>query len=200
PEPGFYIVGMKSYGRAPTFLMATGYEQVRSIAAALAGDQQAADDVHLVLPETGVCTTDLGGTCDTPAPATPAPTHQRSSTPANAAPVPPPTRPPPPAPPPCTPPTPPTRYLLGPAFPPPPRAAPAPPPPQPPPPPQTTDAAPQPTLHRCCSPPQWLPAANPPTTRSAQKRSQQPLSSAQSTAIAEASLRPRTTPALRGPL
>jgi hypothetical protein len=28
---------MKSYGRAPTFLMATGYEQVRSIAAALAG-------------------------------------------------------------------------------------------------------------------------------------------------------------------
>lgn len=64
PEPGFYIVGMKSYGRAPTFLMATGYEQVRSIAAALAGDQQAADDVHLVLPETGVCTTDLGGTCE----------------------------------------------------------------------------------------------------------------------------------------
>jgi len=59
PEAGFYIVGMKSYGRAPTFLMATGYEQVRSIAAALAGDRQAADDVHLNLPETGVCTTDL---------------------------------------------------------------------------------------------------------------------------------------------
>src|SRR5690625_602691 len=59
PEPGFYIVGMKSYGRAPTFLMATGYEQVRSIAAALAGDRQAADDVQLDLPETGVCTTDL---------------------------------------------------------------------------------------------------------------------------------------------
>ena len=55
PEPGFYIVGMKSYGRAPTFLMATGYEQVRSIAAALAGDRAAADDVHLDLPETGVC-------------------------------------------------------------------------------------------------------------------------------------------------
>ncbi|NWN88847.1 MAG: NAD(P)-binding domain-containing protein [Micrococcaceae bacterium] len=66
PEPGFYIVGMKSYGRAPTFLMATGHEQVRSIAAALAGDQQAADHVQLDLPETGVCTTDLGGTCDTP--------------------------------------------------------------------------------------------------------------------------------------
>lgn len=68
PEAGFYIVGMKSYGRAPTFLMATGYEQVRSIAAALVGDREAADDVHLVLPETGVCSTDLGGSCDLPAP------------------------------------------------------------------------------------------------------------------------------------
>ncbi|WP_367404041.1 FAD-dependent oxidoreductase [Kocuria marina] len=68
PEAGFYIVGMKSYGRAPTFLMATGYEQVRSIAAALAGDRAAADDVRLVLPETGVCSTDLGGSCDLPAP------------------------------------------------------------------------------------------------------------------------------------
>lgn len=67
PETGFYIVGMKSYGRAPIFLMATGYEQVRSIAAALAGDRAAADDVHLNLPETGVCTTDLGGSCDAPA-------------------------------------------------------------------------------------------------------------------------------------
>ncbi|MCC5671814.1 thioredoxin reductase [Kocuria rhizophila] len=69
PEKNFYIVGMKSYGRAPTFLMATGYEQVRSIAAALAGDRDAADAVHLELPETGVCTTDLGGSCDAPAPA-----------------------------------------------------------------------------------------------------------------------------------
>ncbi|MDO2936102.1 FAD-dependent oxidoreductase [Paeniglutamicibacter sulfureus] len=69
PEPGFYIVGMKSYGRAPTFLMATGYEQVRSIAAALAGDRAAADNVELQLPETGVCSTDLGGSCDTPVPA-----------------------------------------------------------------------------------------------------------------------------------
>jgi thioredoxin reductase len=66
PEAGFYIVGMKSYGRAPTFLMATGYEQVRSIAAALAGDRAAADEVHLDLPETGVCGTDLGGSCDAP--------------------------------------------------------------------------------------------------------------------------------------
>lgn len=55
PEPGYFAVGMKSYGRAPTFLMATGYEQVRSIAAALAGDWVAARDVQLDLPETGVC-------------------------------------------------------------------------------------------------------------------------------------------------
>jgi thioredoxin reductase len=65
-EPDFYLVGMKSYGRAPTFLMATGYEQVRSIAASLAGDQAAADAVHLELPETGVCSTDLGESCDLP--------------------------------------------------------------------------------------------------------------------------------------
>jgi thioredoxin reductase len=54
-EPGFYFAGMKSYGRAPTFLMITGYEQVRSIAADIAGDRQAAERVELVLPETGVC-------------------------------------------------------------------------------------------------------------------------------------------------
>ncbi|WP_410876979.1 FAD-dependent oxidoreductase [Nocardia sp. A7] len=55
PEPGVYLVGMKSYGRAPTFLAMTGYEQVRSIAASLAGDHEAAARVELVLPETGVC-------------------------------------------------------------------------------------------------------------------------------------------------
>ncbi|MGW0310429.1 NAD(P)-binding domain-containing protein [Streptomyces flavidovirens] len=55
PEQGIYLVGMKSYGRAPTFLAMTGYEQVRSIAAALAGDQEAAERVELTLPETGVC-------------------------------------------------------------------------------------------------------------------------------------------------
>jgi hypothetical protein len=54
-EPGFFLVGMKSYGRAPTFLITTGNEQVRSIAAHLAGDELAADEVQLVLPETGVC-------------------------------------------------------------------------------------------------------------------------------------------------
>ena len=55
PELGVYIVGMKSYGRAPTFLMLTGYEQVRSVVAALSGDWAAARDTRLVLPETGVC-------------------------------------------------------------------------------------------------------------------------------------------------
>ncbi|MFC7621526.1 FAD-dependent oxidoreductase [Microlunatus sp. GCM10028923] len=55
PEQGFYLAGAKSYGRAPTFLLATGYEQVRSIAAALADDRAAADLVQLNLPETGVC-------------------------------------------------------------------------------------------------------------------------------------------------
>ena len=58
PEPGFYIVGAKSYGRAPTFLLATGYEQVRSVVAELAGDRAAADAVQLILPETGVCSLD----------------------------------------------------------------------------------------------------------------------------------------------
>ncbi|MFI5556520.1 NAD(P)-binding domain-containing protein [Streptomyces sp. NPDC051738] len=55
PEQGVYLVGMKSYGRAPTFLAMTGYEQVRSVTAAIAGDQEAAERVELTLPETGVC-------------------------------------------------------------------------------------------------------------------------------------------------
>jgi thioredoxin reductase len=55
PEPGFYAIGVKSYGRAPTFLLATGYEQARSVVAALAGDWAAARDVRLDLPQTGVC-------------------------------------------------------------------------------------------------------------------------------------------------
>ncbi|MCF6369910.1 NAD(P)-binding domain-containing protein [Rhizobium halophilum] len=76
PERGFFIVGSKSYGRAPTFLMATGYEQVRSVAAELAGDVKAAREVHLVLPETGVCSAgnasdqsgSSAGCCGGPAP------------------------------------------------------------------------------------------------------------------------------------
>jgi thioredoxin reductase len=55
PEPGLYLVGMKSYGRAPTFLAMTGYEQVRSVVAELAGDHEAAARSELVLPDTGVC-------------------------------------------------------------------------------------------------------------------------------------------------
>ncbi|WP_411070545.1 NAD(P)-binding domain-containing protein [Streptomyces sp. cmx-4-25] len=55
PEKDVYLVGMKSYGRAPTFLAMTGYEQVRSIAAHLAGDRESAERVELTLPETGVC-------------------------------------------------------------------------------------------------------------------------------------------------
>ncbi|MGZ3103589.1 NAD(P)-binding domain-containing protein [Streptomyces sp. H72] len=78
PEPGVYLVGMKSYGRAPTFLAMTGYEQVRSVAAALAGDLTSADRVELTLPETGVCggaglfdapdTQETDGGCCAPAP------------------------------------------------------------------------------------------------------------------------------------
>ncbi|MEU4291121.1 FAD-dependent oxidoreductase [Kribbella sp. NPDC026596] len=76
PEPGYYAVGAKSYGRAPTFLLATGYEQARSVVAALAGDWEAARDVQLDLPETGVCSSNLAygdgaeesGGCCGPAP------------------------------------------------------------------------------------------------------------------------------------
>ena len=73
PEKNFYIVGNKSYGRAPTFLMMTGYEQVRSVVAALVGDMEAARNVELILPETGVCKTDnlladASEACCTPAP------------------------------------------------------------------------------------------------------------------------------------
>ena len=72
PEPGFFIVGMKSYGRAPTFLMLTGYEQVRSVVAELSGDLAAARRVELTLPATGVCSATPGvpeSCCDTAAPA-----------------------------------------------------------------------------------------------------------------------------------
>jgi len=88
PEPGFYAIGVKSYGRAPTFLLATGYEQARSVVAALAGDWAAARDVQLDLPETGVCNSNQpvdsdtvtasdttgGGCCGTTADATAATT------------------------------------------------------------------------------------------------------------------------------
>ena len=77
PEPDLYLVGMKSYGRAPTFLALIGYEQVRSVVAALAGDHEAATSVELELPDTGVCggagvfddPDSAGGGCCAPAPA-----------------------------------------------------------------------------------------------------------------------------------
>jgi thioredoxin reductase len=69
PEPGFFVVGMKSYGRAPTFLLRTGYEQVRSVVAALAGDLDAASRVELQLPETGACSLGERFTVATEAPA-----------------------------------------------------------------------------------------------------------------------------------
>ncbi|PAE07104.1 flavoprotein [Terribacillus saccharophilus] len=59
PEKNFYVAGVKSYGRAPTFLLATGYEQVRSIVAYIAGDVESAKQVKLKLPETGVCKTNI---------------------------------------------------------------------------------------------------------------------------------------------
>jgi glycine/D-amino acid oxidase-like deaminating enzyme len=77
PEPGLYLAGMKSYGRAPTFLAMTGYEQIRSVAAELAGDHEAAARIELVLPDTGVCSggglsddadAASGGGCCAPAP------------------------------------------------------------------------------------------------------------------------------------
>jgi thioredoxin reductase len=74
PEPGFYTIGVKSYGRAPTFLLLTGYEQARSVVAAIAGDTKAADEVQLSLPETGVCKVTIteeavASSCCGPAPA-----------------------------------------------------------------------------------------------------------------------------------
>ncbi|MEX2424303.1 MAG: NAD(P)-binding domain-containing protein [Acidimicrobiia bacterium] len=83
PETGVYLVGMKSYGRAPSFLLATGYEQVRSVAAYLAGDVESARRVELVLPETGVCSTDdvqdpASACCGSPLEVVPAPGGQAS--------------------------------------------------------------------------------------------------------------------------
>jgi hypothetical protein len=55
PESGYVIVGMKSYGRAPTFLLATGYQQVRSVVAALAGDRTAAAHRDTRPPAPAMC-------------------------------------------------------------------------------------------------------------------------------------------------
>jgi len=86
PEPGFFLAGMKSYGRAPTFLLATGYEQVRSITAWLAGDVAAASQVELVLPATGVCSTSLAADGSSCGPDQGASSSMRSSRPPSASP------------------------------------------------------------------------------------------------------------------
>lgn len=80
PEPDFYLVGMKSYGRATSFLALTGFEQVRSVVAEIAGDHEAAANVELTLPDTGVCggaglfddaeSSSSGGCCGAPASST----------------------------------------------------------------------------------------------------------------------------------
>jgi 2-polyprenyl-6-methoxyphenol hydroxylase-like FAD-dependent oxidoreductase len=79
PESGFYVVGAKSYGRAPTFLLATGFEQARSVVAAIDGDWTAARDVKLELPQTGVCSTNVANddsaACCGTAPETPVATE-----------------------------------------------------------------------------------------------------------------------------
>jgi hypothetical protein len=57
PDAGYVVVGMKSYGRAPTFLLATGYGQVRSVVAALAGDHAGASRRHQGPPAPALCAT-----------------------------------------------------------------------------------------------------------------------------------------------
>lgn len=89
PDGNLFVVGMKSYGRAPTFLMLTGYEQVRSVVAAIAGDWEAARRVELVLPETGVCSLDQSPTaassscCGAEPVAAPVTLHAKASAPAS---------------------------------------------------------------------------------------------------------------------
>ena len=64
PEPGFFLLGLKSYGRAPGFLLTTGYEQVRSVVSALVGDMEGAK------VDPGSVRT--GGACSAPAAQVPA--------------------------------------------------------------------------------------------------------------------------------
>jgi hypothetical protein len=67
PDHGLYIAGMKSYGRTPNFLLPMGYEQVRSIAAELAGDHVAAQEQRLSVAASSSCSCNpldsSGGSC-----------------------------------------------------------------------------------------------------------------------------------------
>jgi hypothetical protein len=58
PEPNFYVVGSKSYGRAPTFLLPTGYEQVRSVVTSLASDADTSEHLEPVRRDAGTCSAD----------------------------------------------------------------------------------------------------------------------------------------------
>lgn len=53
---------MKSYGRAPTFLFATGHKQVRSIGAHFDSGRAAASTVALTVPATAVYSASLSST------------------------------------------------------------------------------------------------------------------------------------------
>jgi len=50
PEKDFYIIGAKSFGRASTFFLTTGYEQARSVVAYLAGDMPSSKEIQITLP------------------------------------------------------------------------------------------------------------------------------------------------------
>lgn len=60
PEPGFFVLGMKSYGRAPGFLLTTGYEQVRSVVSALVGDMEGAKVDPGSVSTGGACSAPVG--------------------------------------------------------------------------------------------------------------------------------------------
>jgi thioredoxin reductase len=79
PEQGFYAIGAKSYGRAPNLLLATGYEQARSVVAELAGDHEAAARVELVLPAAGSASGSSCGLKAQPEPETPEPEPMASA-------------------------------------------------------------------------------------------------------------------------
>lgn len=50
PEEGFYIIGAKSFGRASTFFLTTGYEQARSVVSYLSEDITSSHQTKITLP------------------------------------------------------------------------------------------------------------------------------------------------------
>lgn len=50
PEEDFYIIGAKSFGRASTFFLTTGYEQARSVVSYLTGDIKSSQQIKITLP------------------------------------------------------------------------------------------------------------------------------------------------------